>query len=78
MVRRATKEKETHDRVVKNKENIMERLKQLIEAPERKNKENETEAIFAEIMPEPFLDPHVQEVSKIPSRIKVQVVVSWV
>lgn len=48
----------------------MERLKQLIEAPERKNKENETEAIFAEIMPEPFLDPHVQEVSKIPSRIK--------
>lgn len=56
----------------------MERLKQLIEAPERKNKENETEAIFAEIMPKPFLDPHVQEVSKIPSRIKVQVVVSWV
>lgn len=56
----------------------MERLKQLIEAPERKNKENETEAIFAEIMPETFLDPHVQEVSKIPSRIKVQVVVSWV
>ena len=25
-------------------------------------------------MPEPFLDPHVQEVPKIPSRIKVQVV----
>lgn len=32
---------------------------QLIGAPEGKRKENEKEAVFAEIMPETFLDAHM-------------------
>ena len=46
-------------------------------APEGKNKETERQAIFAEIMPETLLDPYTQELLKISSWVRVQVVMRW-
>lgn len=53
---------------IKNKENMIQRVSyNQTGAPEGKNKESERQAIFAEIMPEAFLDPYTQELLKISS-----------